>query len=157
MLSFKTMIVSKPKVQTLISISLFIGIALSSSIVMYWYYGQQEGGGAWWLPMLAALVGSLGLAVAVRYFSAYKVLRIAKEKIDVHFPFLFSRKRYAIKDIKAWREENIKTKNGNYRELQLYIEGRKRYIRVSLQENTEYKKLVSYLQKKAGRKMLKSE
>ena len=149
------MIVSKPKVQTLISISLFIGIALSASGGMYWYWWQQDGQGAFWLPLLAALVGSLGLSVAVRYFAAYKVLRIAKEKIDIHFPFLFSRKRYAVKDIKAWREENIKTKNGNYRELQLYIEGRKRFIRVSLQENTEYTRLVSYLQKKAGRKQVK--
>ena len=149
------MIVSKPKKQTLFSIVIFLVLTfgVTAALLYYWW---QSGGAAFWYMLLATVSGSIGLAVLVRYFAAYKVLRIGKEKLELQFPFLFQHKRYGLKDLKGWREEHIKTRQGAYRELQIFFEGRKRYVRLSLQENTEYERVVGYLRKKANRKQLKS-
>ncbi len=55
-----------------------------------------------------------------------------------------------MKDLDSWQENIVKTPSGKFKELTLRFKNG--FItKLSLQEHTEYKKVVSYLNKKAGR------
>ena len=80
-----------------------------------------------------------------------KKVYIGKEKIDIHFPTRFTKKTYGIKDIASWKEEQVKTATGTYKELEVLFQSNYK-LNLSYQEHTDYPAVVRYLKKKCGRK-----
>jgi hypothetical protein len=142
------MIVSKPKAGSLFSLGIFSigGIivgGLSFRIVL-------SGVSVPWYHYLASLtLFPLALVLFVRIFWAYKIVKIGKEKIFIRFPFRFQTLSVALKEIKQWKEIRVKSKTGNYREIEVLSNSKK--ISLNNQEHTKYEEVLNYLEKKARR------
>ena len=68
--------------------------------------------------------------------------------MNIFFPISRSRIDLPLNDIKGWREDVVKTKQGEFRETKI-LYGKKKVIKLSNKENTEYDRLVKYLSQKA--------
>lgn len=143
------MIVVKPKVGTLFSLGIFIALCLSASgyALGVWYGGAPL---QWYHYVLLIVFLPIGLGLLFRLLLGYRVVKVGKEKIDVNFPSRFKSTTYKLKDIKNWKETQVKTVSGVFRELEIHFEdGRK--ITSSFQEHANYDKLKKYLSKKCAK------
>lgn len=143
------MIVAKPKISTLFSLGIFIlfcmiasgyaiGHILSGKTILWYHY------------TLAIIFFPIGMGLLLRMLLGYRVIRVGKEKFEVHFPSRFKKRIYKLKDISAWKETAVKTVSGTFKEVEVRFADNKK-ITVSIQEHTDYKPLLKYLQKKCGK------
>ncbi|UII32902.1 hypothetical protein LVD17_03540 [Fulvivirga ulvae] len=145
------MIVAKPKVGTLFSLGLFIAISLSVAIYTA-FLMLASNSIAWYQYAIVIILFPLSLGLAVKVVFGYKIISIGKEKLDITFPTRFKRESYKIKDIDYWKETQVKTATGTYKEVEIQFDDKKQ-LSLSFQEHTDYPKVIQYLKKKCAKKM----
>jgi hypothetical protein len=105
-----------------------------------------------WRLVLLVMLSIVPLALLFRMFWTYKRIRIRKDRITVSYPFRPGGSwdgKY--KEVHAWKEERVNASGNEYRELAVIFESRKK-IKISLQEYTNYQKLVKAFERHAGKK-----
>jgi hypothetical protein len=143
------MIQSKPKTTTIFSLSLFLLIAYGVGI---WSWFSIPGDPGWWISLPIVCL-AVALLVTVKILLGYRVLSVNGDRWQVSK--LISRDlRFTGKDIEWWREIAIKTAGGQYKQLHIHA-GKGVDVKVSLQEHTEYQKILKILKTKHRHKELK--
>jgi len=142
------MLVSKPKTKALFAIGVFVIIGLSLSLVNLNIIFQ--GGSRWYNYLIVLTVLPLALMIIVRQLINYKVISVGKNSIRVVYPIMKKSFSITLKDLIAWEETVIKTKNGHFKELTLLTDRHR--LKLSIKENTNYEKIKNYLMKNAGGK-----
>lgn len=103
-----------------------------------------------WYHYLAALtLFPLAIVIFVRIFWTYKRVEFGREMVSVSYPFRFFLFSIPLKEIKTWKETRVKTKTGNYREIDIISGSRK--VSINLQEHSHYLEALKYLEKKAAK------
>ena len=108
----------------------------------------------WYTYALFLVPGPLAVGLTFRMLFNYKILYFGKNQIQVRYPVRFSAQRYMLKDLASWKEEKVKTMGNHYKELALRFSNGKG-AKLSLQEHTDYHKVVKYLERKCPKKRLK--
>ena len=143
------MIQSKPKTTTVLSLSLFLLIAYGAGI-WGWFNIPRDSG--WWMALPIVCLG-VALPVTVKILLGYRVVTVNGDRWQVSR--LMSRDlSFTGKDIEWWREIAIKTAGGQYKQLHIHA-GKGANAKVSLQEHTEYQKILKILKSKYRHKELK--
>lgn len=144
------MIVSKPRPNTLTALSVFLILIFGSFFVLLNSVLTNE---AYFIAklILAPIVLVIGLIVMGKLLAAVKIVKLGNNQIDVFYPISRMRININVKDILGWREEAIKTKNGEFREVKI-LYTKKKILKLSNKENTEYDAVVKYLKKKVKTK-----
>lgn len=78
-----------------------------------------------------------------------KTIELGDNKISFKFP-LQAKRTFKISDIQSWKEEKVKTKNYEFKELQIQLANHK--LKVSNREHTCYDQVKKYLGQKAKKK-----
>ena len=140
------MIVSKPKTQTLTALTIFLVLIFASFFLLLNSLLKEE---SFFIAklVLAPIVLVIGLLVLGKLLGAIKVVKVGDNKIEVFYPISRLRTSIKIGDVLGWHEEVVKTKNGEFREVKV-LYSRKKILKLSNRENTEYEAIVNYLRKK---------
>jgi len=143
------MIVAKPKVGTLFSLGIFIAICLA---VSGYAIGHMISGKTilWYHYTLGLIFFPVGLGLLFRLLLGYRVIKVAKGRFNINYPSRFSQKTYKLGEIDKWKETEVKTVSGTFKELEILFNDRKK-IKVSIQEHTDYLQLRKYLTKKCAK------
>ncbi|MBU2912537.1 hypothetical protein [Reichenbachiella agariperforans] len=139
------MIISKPKVTTLFSISIFLVLAFGALIYGLLNITESDSKTGWYILIYTS--GPIGVVVLLKVLTGLKYMRIGKEKFDLKMPFRFSRLRFDAKDIEKWSHSSIKTYGGQYEEVTWRLKSGKEFG-LSKQENTDFDKVLRYMKKK---------
>lgn len=145
------MIISKPKVGTLFSVGVFVTASLMAA--GYGASNIKDQQTEWYFYALFLIFGPLGLGLLLRMILKYKIVRIGKGSITIHFPIRFSSRNYKLNQLTSWKETAINTAGGKYKEVELLFDN-KRKLYLSMQEHTNYPQVLNYLRKKAGKKSI---
>lgn len=140
------MIVSKPRTNTLTALTVFLILVFGSFFLLLHSLLSNEAYFIFKL-ILAPIVLVIGLVVLGKLLGAIKVVQFGNNTIEVFYPLTRMRVKINVPDILGWHEEAIKTKNGDFRELKILYTKRK-ILKISNKENTEYEAAVNYLKKK---------
>ncbi|MFY0598270.1 MAG: hypothetical protein JXR03_01275 [Cyclobacteriaceae bacterium] len=140
------MIVSKPKSNTSIALGIFL---ILTFVVFFMLLGSLISNPEYFIAklILTPIVLVIALIVMSKFLGSLKAVFLGKDKIEVLY--LITRVRFSVpvKEVLGWREEVVKTKNGDFREVKiLYI--KKKILKLSNKENTEYDKVIKYLKQK---------
>lgn len=140
------MIISKPKTQTLTALSLFLILIFASFFLLLNSLIKDE---AYFIIklILAPIVLVIGLLVMGKLLGAIKVVKLGDNKMEAFYPITRMRIKIDVKDILGWREEVVKTKNGEFREVKILFT-KKKILKLSNRENSEYDAVIKYLKKK---------
>lgn len=136
------MIKSKPKRVTIFSLSLFLILAYGTGI---WSWFRIPSSPAIWyvLPFVCL---SIAIAVSVKLLLGYRVLVINGNHWQVNR--LVGRDiEFNGNQIEWWREIEIKTTGDMYKQLHIHA-GNGKNVKVSLQEHSEYQKVLKWLKTK---------
>ena len=79
--------------------------------------------------------------------ASLKRISLGDGKLEVLYLISRSRIKLKVDEILGWHEEVIDTKGGEFRELKV-LYAKKKIIKLSNKENTEYDQVVKYLKKK---------
>lgn len=140
------MIVSKPKFQTAFAMGTFLvliftafSFLLNSLLSSSDYFVFKV--------ILTPIVLVIGLLVLSKFMASLKRVSLGDGKVEVLY--LLSRMKISlnVSDILGWHEEVVNTKNGEFRELKI-LYTKKKILKLSNKENTEYDQVVRYLKKK---------
>jgi hypothetical protein len=143
------MIQSRPKGTTLFSLILFLIIAYGIGI---WAWFSAPRSPSIWLalPIICLVVA---LLISIKVLLGYRVITIKGDQWRV--ARLISRDlRFTGKDIEWWREIEIKTAGGTYKQLHVHA-GKGVNAKVSLQEHTAYQQVLNRLKTKHRQKQVK--
>ncbi|MEQ9302529.1 MAG: hypothetical protein RJQ14_01335 [Marinoscillum sp.] len=140
------MIISKPKTQTLTALSLFLILIFASFFLLLNSLLKDEAYFIFKL-ILAPIVLVIGLLVMGKLLGAIKVVKLGDNKMEAFYPITRMRIKIDVKDILGWREEVVKTKNGEFREVKILFT-KKKILKLSNRENSEYDAVIKYLKKK---------
>jgi hypothetical protein len=140
------MIVSRPKANTLTALSVFLILTFGSFFLLLNSLLSQESFFIFKL-ILTPIILVIGLIVLSKLLAAIKIVKLGDNKIEVFYPVTHLRQILMVQDILGWREEVIKTKNGEFREVKI-LSSQKKILKLSNRENTEYDAVVKYLRKK---------
>ena len=146
------MIISKPKRQTIFSLSVFTLVSCFGSM----YFMREilaEPNGTWRYIILGFLLVVSSILLYKLIFN-YKVLKISHDKIHVYYPFRFYKSVQDVSELGAWQETIIKANKTDYKELKLVFMS-KGYVKISNQENNDYDKVYNYIKRKAPKKQVK--
>lgn len=147
------MIVSKPKVSTLFSLSIFLILSYGLSVYLLLKIVESPAP-SFWATMGLGISAGVALAVTFKVVTGYKELYVNKNRVDVHFIFNLFKKRYYFKELMSWEETVIKTGSGYFKELTLkFKSGRK--VKLTLQENSNYEKVKAFMLRNFSRKQQK--
>ena len=140
------MIVSKPKTQTLTALTIFLVLIFA---VFFMLLNSLLTDPSYFIVklILTPVVLVIGLLVLGKLLGAIKVVRIGDNKIEVFYPISRMRTIINVPNVLGWKEEVVKTKNGEYREVKI-LYTKKKILKLSNRENTEYDAVVKYLKKK---------
>ncbi len=140
------MIISKPKVNTLTALSVFLVLTFGSFFMLLNSLLTNE---SFFILkiILTPLVLVIGLIVLSKLLAAIKVVKVGDGKIQVLYPITRMRVMIQVSEVLGWREEVVDTKNGDFRELKI-LYTKKKILKLSNKENTEYDAIVKYLRKK---------
>lgn len=150
--SLFALITAKPKKNTLLSISLFLVLAYTLAILNLNIL-IKDPTSPWYNYALFLVLGPLALGLTLRMLFNYKILQFGKNQILIRYPVRFSHQKYSLKDLSSWKEAKVKTMANPYKELELRFSNGKN-AKLSLQEHTDYEKVVKYLEKKCAKKRL---
>ncbi|MEM7110495.1 MAG: hypothetical protein AAF519_19860 [Bacteroidota bacterium] len=145
----------KPKINTIVSIGIFITICLCLSGYMLLSVFESDTV-IWYQYAIVVVLGPLALGLMAKTMLGYKRVKIGKNKISIHFPLRFKKSVFSIKDIRHWTEQIVKTAGGTFKELVVLFENGKK-LTLSLQEHTNYLETVKYLKSKCGRKFMENK
>lgn len=144
------MIVAKPKFNSVFSIAVFLILVFAAfAYTAYEFFVRSSSSLYVYFGMVFS--GALGLGLLLKLLWNWKTVTIAKERFEVHYPFRFKKMVLAGKNLRTWEEINIKTWGGQYAELTLLFDNKKK-ITLSKQEHTDYAKAINYLVKKFKQK-----
>lgn len=147
------MIISKPKVSTLFSLSIFLILAYGLSVYLLLRVLGSSNPSFWITIGMGVSVG-VALAVTFKVITGYKELHVSKNRIDVYAIFSLFKRRYYFKELLSWEETVIKTATGYFKELTLKFKaGRK--VKLTLQENSNYEKVKAFMHRNFSRKRQK--
>ena len=140
------MIVSKPKTQTLTALTIFLVLIFA---VFFMLLNSLLTDPSYFIVklILTPVVLVIGLLVLGKLLGAIKVVRIGDNKIEVFYPISRMRTIINVPNVLGWKEEVVNTKNGEYREVKI-LYTKKKILKLSNRENTEYDAVVKYLKKK---------
>lgn len=147
------MIVSRPKTNALFAIFVFLMICFSLGIVNLNIL--LEGGGRWFNYLIVIITFLIGFSIVLKQLIGFKIVTVGEGTFKVGKPFLFRGYQFKIKNIVSWEETVIKTKNGNFKELTILQDSGKK-LKLTLQENTNYKEVIGYLVKKVNKKRVQT-
>ncbi|MDX2305760.1 MAG: hypothetical protein NW226_23335 [Microscillaceae bacterium] len=143
------MIICKPRSHTLRSIVLFLLICYALLVWLFVRLAQGTQSGIVNLVGIMVLL-LIALPLTMRLILRFKYIRAAKGKIEVQYPFLFRKITFKLSDLEEVREEQVKTFQDVYKELQLkFINGK---LNFSKQEYTDYERFKAYIDKNKPRK-----
>ncbi len=154
-ISLTPVIHSKPKPNTIFALSTFVvlsfvGAGFNIKVILV------DGDPAWFNYLIAAILLPIAVLVMLKVMWSFKSVNISKERFQIRYPLRFINRRYGLNQLASWHETTIKTNSGLFRELTILFEkGFK--VTLTFQENTDYTKVLSYLQKKASKKQQKSD
>jgi hypothetical protein len=146
------MIISKPKRQTIFSLTVFTLVSCFGSM----YFMREilaEPNGTWRYIVLGFLLVVSSILLYKLIFN-YKVIKISHDKIHVYYPFRFYKSVQDVSELGACQETIIKANKTDYKELKLVFM-RKGYVKISNQENNDYDKVYNYIKRKAPKKQVK--
>ncbi len=147
------MIVAKPRFTTLFSFSVFLLLS-AFVLVLNVQVLLDEPKVTWYRLLIILLLAPICLYLLYRIFFQYKKISVGKKKINIHYPLRGKQQNFAIREIESWKEESVKTgKNSYYKELVIQF-GSGQSLKMGMQEYTEYKKILSYLNEHAGKKRM---
>ena len=140
------MIVSKPKTQTLTALTIFLVLIFAAFFMLLNSLLTEP---SYFIVklILTPVVLVIGLLVLGKLLGAIKVVRVGDNKIEVFYPISRMRTNIQVPNLLGWKEEVVKTKNGEYREVKI-LYTKKKILKLSNRENTEYDAVVKYLKKK---------
>ena len=140
------MIVSKPKTQTLTALTIFLVLIFAAFFMLLNSLLTEP---SYFIVklILTPVVLVIGLLVLGKLLGAIKVVRVGDNKIEVFYPISRMRTNIQVPNLLGWKEEVVKTKNGEYREVKI-LYTKKKILKLSNRENTEYEAIVKYLKKK---------
>ncbi|GAA5034536.1 hypothetical protein GCM10011506_29570 [Marivirga lumbricoides] len=142
------MIISKPRYQTLFALGVFLILVFGSFFLLLNSLLSSPESFFILKIILAPLTLVIALLVLSKFIAAIKVVKIGNNKINITYLISRSKAEIAIADIKGWTEEIVKTKQGDYKEIKILF-GQKKILKLSNKENTEYERVVKYLNAKA--------
>ena len=148
------MIVSKPKFNALFAIIVFLIICFSLGLINLNIL--VKGDARWFNYLIVAVTLPIGLSILIKQLAGFKIVTVGGETFKVGKPFLLSGYQFKLKNIDWWEETTIKTKNGEFKELTISQDTGKK-LKLTLQENSNYKRIRDYLSKKVAKKMKKVE
>ena len=149
------MLVSKPNIKTLFSLLVFL--AVDFGLLAYLYLVPlQELGAPFYLQLLMGILGLVALIILWKIVGAYKILSIQKKKIKVRYPLRTGSFESHLNNLVNWQETIIKTNNTQFKELKMKFEP-DNVVKISLQENTNYGKVLDFLKRNAPKKELKQK
>ena len=149
------MLVSKPNLKTLFSLLTFLTVDLG--LLAYLYLGPlQQSDAPFYLQLLMGILGLMAFIILWKIIGAYKILSIQKKKIAVRYPFKTGSFESSLNNLVDWQETVIKTNNTHFKELKIKFEANK-VVKISLQENTNYDKVIDFLRKNASKKEIKTK
>ena len=143
------MIVSRPKFNALFAIFVFLIICLSLGIVNLNII--LKGGAQWFNYLIVVVTFLIGFSILIKQLVGFKVVTVGEDTFKVAHPFIFRGYQFKIKNIQMWEETVINTKNGQFKELTIGHDPGKK-LKLTIQENSNYKSIRDYLAKKAGKK-----
>ncbi|REE01600.1 hypothetical protein [Marinoscillum furvescens] len=140
------MIVSKPKTNTLTALTIFLILIFGSFFVLLDSLLSSE---SYFIVklILAPVVLVIGLVVLGKLLGAIKIVKLGDNKLQIFYPISRLKVEVKVPDILGYREEVIATKNGEFREVKI-LYTKKKILKLSNRENTEYDAVVRYLKKK---------
>jgi hypothetical protein len=145
------MIVSKPKPQALFAIGMFVLVCFSLGGYNLSFIIK---GSTWFFNYVMAIVFlPLGFILLIRQMINYKIISVGNDKIQVWYPLRFNTLRAPLNKVEYWQETIIQTKTGVFRQLEVVFPSKT--IKMSVQENSNYKEVVNYFKKKLARKVKK--
>ncbi len=143
------MIVLRPKVSTLFSLSLFTSFCLVAGAIGVTHYLLT--GLSWYDYLFLGLLLPLGVVLLLRLIFNYSSIRIGRDQITVIYPTRFIQRNYGLADIEYWTEKEVKTPSGLYKEVEIRFTDQRK-VSVSLHEHKGYADAVAYLRKKCSKK-----
>lgn len=143
------MITSKPKGNTLFALSMFL--ILCYGLLGYTLYNFLNFKPHYWYQYaIFIIITPIALSVTVKTIQSFKIIRIKKEQLFLHHPILLKKKKFNMKQMEYWEETIIKTQGTTFKQLTLNFGKTK--VKLANQENTEYIKVLRYLQRKYATK-----
>jgi len=141
------MIVSKPRYQTIFALTIFLVLIFGSFFLLLNSLLASESFFILKL-ILTPITLVIALLVLSKLLAAIKTVKAGNNQLQIFYPISRARITLPLTDILGWREDVVKTKQGEFRETKILF-GKKKVIKLSNKENTEYEKLVQYLNQKA--------
>lgn len=140
------MIISKPKFGT--SFSLGLVVVLIFLVFFFLLDSLLRNPSYFWFKLvLAPIVLAIGLVIFGKFLNGMKQLSLGDGKIVVLYLVTRQKITLPVKEVLGWREEVVKTKSGDFREVKILYD-KKKIIKLSNKESTEYEKVVKYLRDK---------
>lgn len=140
------MITSKPKGNTITALTLFVVLIFIAFFMLLNSLLTHESFFVFKL-ILAPIVLVIGLLVLGKLLGSIKVVRLGNNRLQIFYPISRLKISVDVPNILGWREEVIKTKKGEFREVKI-LYSKKKILKLSNKENTEYEAVIKYLKKK---------
>ena len=147
------MIISRPKIQTVFSLSIFTTVILVSLFYSSIPLLKFREVPAWHYFVAGILLLTAALLLHKLIFN-YKIIKISHDQVHIYYPFRFFKTVQDIKTLGAWQQTIINTKKSEFRQLKLVFVN-KGYVKISNQENSEYDNVYKYIKRKAPKKEVK--
>ncbi len=143
------MIQSKPKKSTLLSLSLFLILAYGVGI---WTALTLPSSPAYWylIPIFCLITA---VVITLKVLWGFQTILIQGDQWKVK-NLIRADSAFTGQDIEWWKETEIKTAGGPFRELHIHTKGGVN-LKVSLQEHTEYPKIIKMVRSKYPKKQIK--
>lgn len=148
------MVSCKPKKSTYLSLGLVVVILfVGLSFLLYDFYANRDF--PFWFYLLgSSIVTVVLLLVLVKMMAGFKFLAAGKDKIEIWLPLKGQRRKYAVMDILAWQEEEVKANQRVFKQLILVFSDKYSFS-ISNHEHLGYDGLKKYLVKKVSKKRVK--
>ncbi|GAA0878736.1 hypothetical protein GCM10009119_17040 [Algoriphagus jejuensis] len=147
------MVIIKPKVSTYISLSLVLLVLMSGLILLLRDFSYKGSFGLWFYLIACSLITLVILMLLVKMMAGWRFISVGKDQITVRLPLRGMTKVYPVTEILAWEEETVLANKKEFRQVTIAFSD-KNSISVSNHEHESYTELVSYLRKKAAKKMV---
>lgn len=105
-----------------------------------------------WMVVGLGIAAGVAIAVSAKTVAGYKQIFVSKNRIEVKYIFNLLSRRYYFKELAFWKETTIKTFSGLFKELDINF-GNGRHVKLTLQENSNYEKIKTFMQRNYKRKM----
>ena len=146
---FATMIISKPKTSTLISVGIFLAGILAASVWIGIELIKNPAVFFWIKLVLLPVLLVIALVVAIKTYQGAVTLQLGNNRLTYQMPG-GSLHQFPISDLQNWHEEVIQRKKTKYSRLTIRLKNGKE-LHLSNQENSAYDQVINYLRKKAKR------